>query len=203
MQTTTLAIMALSFSFGVAILTRAAVKTIFALLAGFIAVASTAPSACAQVAACARKMSVIGDGRLQTAIDRLRAQFPHLNFRAERACDQAKLTVNALASSLRRDYLKSLAGFEYVTVVDGDGYFTIERFRLPKPAARHRFVAALDECPNCKLQIPENTCLAHFADDDSVVLMISAAAACKASREKFEVVERAFRSAEAKVDRKQ
>jgi hypothetical protein len=34
--------------------------------------------------------------------------------------------------------------------------------------------------------------MAHFVADDSVVLMISAAAVCKASREKFQLIEQAF-----------
>jgi len=34
--------------------------------------------------------------------------------------------------------------------------------------------------------------MAHFVADDSVVLMISAAAVCKASREKLPLIEKAF-----------
>jgi hypothetical protein len=97
-----------------------------------------------------------------------------------------------LTGCLLSDICDATAGFEYVKVVDGEAYFTIERFRLPKAVARKRSVAALEKCQHCKLEIPENTCMAHFVADDSVVLMISAAAACKTSLEKFQLIERAF-----------
>ncbi|MGB8297401.1 MAG: hypothetical protein WCG85_18395 [Polyangia bacterium] len=170
-------------------------KARLSLLAGFMMLESSLTTARAQVESCTHNMSAIRDGRLQVAVDTLRAKFPDLVFQADDACQRAKVTSSALAATLRRNYLKPLAGFEYVKVVDGEGYFTLERFRLPKAVARKGLVAALEKCRHCKLEIPENTCMAHFVADDSVVLMISAAAACKASRDKLQLIERAFRKA--------
>jgi hypothetical protein len=167
-------------------------KTGLLLLAGFVMLALSPTSASAQVETCAQKMVAIQDGRLQAAVDTLRAKFPDLVFQADDACRRAKVTTSALTATLRRNYVSPPAGFEYVKVVDGEGYFTIERFRLPKAVARKRLVGALEKCQHCKLEIPENTCMAHFVADDSVVLMISAAAACKTSLEKFQLIERAF-----------
>ncbi len=168
-------------------------KSLLPLLAGLIMLAAT--PARAQVATCTRAMAPIQDGRLQAAVDALRAKYPGLVFQADDTCRRAKSTSAALTATLRRNYLKTAAGFQYVKVVDGDGYFTLERFRLPKPAARKSLVKALAKCPHCKLRIPENTCMAHFVADDSVVFMISAASACKTSRERFQVIEEAFQAA--------
>jgi ATP/maltotriose-dependent transcriptional regulator MalT len=170
-------------------------KALLLLLAGFMMLALSLTPAWAQVETCTQKMPAIRDGRLQAAVDALRAKFPDLVFQAKDAedpCRRAKVTTSALAATLRRNYLTPLAGFEYVKVIDGEGYFTIERFQMPNDAARKRLVEALEKCQHCKLEIPENTCMAHFVADDSVVLMISAAAVCKASREKFQLIEQAF-----------
>jgi hypothetical protein len=80
-----------------------------------------------------------------------------------------------------------------VKVVDGESYFTVERFALPETSARKKLLAALEKCRACKLQIPENTCLAHFVSGESVVLMIAGAAGCKVSLETFQLIEQAFR----------
>jgi hypothetical protein len=170
-------------------------KALFLLLAGFMMLALSLTPAWAQVETCTQKMPAIRDGRMQAAVDALRAKFPDLVFQAKDAedpCRRAKMTTSALAATLRRNYLTPLAGFEYVKVIDGEGYFTIERFQMPNDVARKRLVEALEKCQHCKLEIPENTCMAHFVADDSVVLMISAAAVCKASREKFQLIEQAF-----------
>jgi hypothetical protein len=175
-------------------------KTLISLLTGFMMLAPPL-TARAQVQTCAQKMPAMRDGRLQAAVDTLRAKFPDLVFQAqdtkdakdtEDACLRAKATTRALAATLRQNYLTPLVGFEFVKVIDGEGYFTVERFRLPKRDARNRLAAALEKCQHCKLEIPENTCMSHFVTDDSVVFMISAAAVCKTSREKFQLIERAF-----------
>jgi hypothetical protein len=166
-------------------------KTVLLLLAGFMVLSPA--SAGAQVETCAQKMQPIRDGRLQAAVDALRAKFPHLVVQADDACLRAKVTTRALAATLRRNFLRALAGFEYVKVVDGEGYFTLERFRLPKDVDRKRLASALEKCQHCKLEIPENTCTAHFATDDSIVLMVSAASACRASMEKLQLVEQAYK----------
>jgi hypothetical protein len=167
-------------------------KTVLLPLVGFLMLALSPTRARAQVETCAQKMVAIRDGRLQVAVDTLRAKFPHLVVQADDPCRRAKVTTSALAATLRRNYLTPLAGFEYVKVIDGEGYFTIERFRLPKEVARKRLVAALEGCKHCKLEIPENTCVAHFVADDSVVITISAATTCRTSLEKLQLVERAF-----------
>lgn len=165
-------------------------KAVPLLLAGFVALAVSPASARAQVQTCAPKMQPIRDGRLQAAVDALRTKFPHLVFQADDACLRAKVTTRALAATLRRNYLRAVDGFEYVKVVDGEGYFTLERFRLPKDVDRKRLALALEKCQHCKLEISENTCTAHFLADDSVVLMVSAAAACM---EKLRRVEQAYK----------
>lgn len=167
-------------------------RRILLLLAGFVVLALSPARARAQVETCAQKMQPIRDGRLQAAVDALRAKFPHLTFQADDACRRAQVTTRALTATLRRNFLVRLAGFEYVKVVDGEGYFTLERFRLPKEVDRRRLASALERCQHCKLEIPENTCTAHFATDDGVLLMISAASVCKASMEKLQLVERAY-----------
>lgn len=157
---------------------------------GFLAVLAASASAIApahgQVSSCSSGMLPIPDGRLQRSVDELKVKNPDLTFQAEDPCGQAKATTRALRRTLHRDYLKRAAGYEFVKVLRGDWYFTIERFRIPNPADRRGLVAALRRCgPHCKLAIEENTCLRHFVAGDDAVFMVSAAAACRGSAEKF------------------
>jgi hypothetical protein len=166
-----------------------------ALLAGFLVLVAWSAGAVAQVQPCTKRMSAIGDGRLQAAVDALRAKFPALELQADDACARMKSTTGALTATLGRNLLRTVTGFEYVKVVLGEAYFTLERFKLPKAGPRKRLDAALRKCGHCKLKIPENTCHAHFLADDSVVLMIAGASGCKDSMGKLPLIEQAFTQA--------
>lgn len=162
------------------------------LLAGLLLLVACPAGALAQVAPCTQKMSAIADGRLQAAVDVLRAKFPSLELQSDDACARMKSTTRALTATLGRNLLRSVAGFEYVKVVVGEAYFTLERFKLRKADPRKRLDAALKKCGQCKLKIPENTCHAHFVAGDDVVFMIAGATGCKDSMDKLPLVEQAF-----------
>ena len=160
---------------------------------------SASPPAQGQVAQCLQsvpKLSPFQDGWLQRSVDELKAKHPALTFQREEPCGHAKATVNALARTLRRNYLKSITGYELVKLVSGDYYFTVERFRLRGPKDLDLLKKALKSCHLCKLEIEENTCLDHFFSADSAVFMISSAAGCKDNAEKFRLIQQSFLSSE-------
>jgi hypothetical protein len=171
------------------------VKLRISLLAGFLLLGAFPAGAQAQVAACTKRMAAIGDGKLQAAADALRTKFPTLELQSDDACARMKSTTRALTATLGRNLPRSVTGFEYVRVIEGEAYFTLERFRLGKADQRKRLDAALQKCGHCKLKIPENTCHAHFVAGDSVVLLIAGATGCKTSMDKLPLIEQAFAGA--------
>jgi hypothetical protein len=89
-----------------------AMKAPLSGLAGFMMLALSLATARAQIVTCTQKMPAMHDGRLQVAVDALRAKFPDLVFQADDACQRAKVTSSALAATLRRNDSKALARFE-------------------------------------------------------------------------------------------
>lgn len=163
-----------------------AIVTVLAALCASEPIQAPAPTA-PRVAQCTEGMRPIADGRLERAVESLGARHPDLAFSTESACAQARETARALRRTLRRDHLKGAVGYEFVMVVRGESYFTMERFRMPKASDLRELESALQRCgPHCKLSIEENTCLRYFVSDRDVLLMISSATGCRANTELFE-----------------
>ncbi len=150
----------------------------------------------AQVSQCTQKMSPIPGEALQRSIDLLKAKFPALTFPTEEPCGHAKATVQALTRTLRRNYLKSLVGYDLVKIVSGESYFTVERFKVGNPKDLRGLASALKGCNFCGLEIEASTCLDHFVTADSVVLMTSSAVGCSDNVEKFKLIRKSLLSLE-------
>lgn len=127
-----------------------------------------------QVLRCTEKMRSISDDLLQRAVDDLKSKHPGISFQTgDPACWHKKYTVNALTATLSRNYLKNVSGYELVAIVNGNGYFTVERFKSQNPKDLLPLEIALKNCHFCKLQIEANTRLEYFLTGDSIVFMIS------------------------------
>jgi hypothetical protein len=174
----------------------AVMKTFIPVFSGFLLLLPLSPAQ-GQVLQCKKNDTVaFSDGRLQSAIEALKLKFPGLDFQTDEPCKHAKTTTTALARTLRHDYLKNITGFEYVKILNGDWYFTVERFKVRKANDQAKLETALKKCQHCKLAIEENTCLAHFVSGDNVVFMISSATGCKDNSEKFQQIQQSFPSLE-------
>ena len=147
----------------------------------------------AQVQHCGEKMRPITDGRLQHAIDELRTKNPGLAFQPdERPCLHARETISALSRTLGRNYLSSVSGYEFVKIVNGEGYFTIERFKSRARSELTKLEAALKRRTPHKLAIEANTSYEVFVGDESLILMTSSGLGYEANSKIFHQIQQAF-----------
>lgn len=133
-------------------------------------------SAQSQVLRCIEKMAPIKDDLLQRAMLDLKLKHASIGFQIDDdACSHLKDTRTALKQTLPRDYLKNISGYEYVKIINGESYFTVERFKLRNPKEMLDLADALKKCQPCKLKIKANTSLEHFSVDGSMLISISSA----------------------------
>jgi len=169
--------------------TRPLVPTVIcALLAGAF------PSALeAQVQYCTEKMRPIADGRLQHAIDNLKTKNPGIEFQPdEHPCLHASETISALSRTLGRNYLTGLSGYEFVKIINGEGYFTIERFKSRARSDLTKLEAALERRTPHKLAIEANTSYEVFVGGESLVLMTSSGVGYDANSKLFHQLQPTF-----------
>ena len=147
----------------------------------------------AQVQHCADGMRPIADGRLQRAIDQLKTTNPTLEFQPdEHPCQHAKDTILAVSTTLGRNYLTRLSGYEFVKVINGEWYFTIERFNSRVPADLTKLDAALKRRTPRKLAIEANTSYDVFVVGESLVLMTSSGVGYDANSKLFHQIQQTF-----------
>jgi hypothetical protein len=159
-----------------------------ALLAGTLAARLEA-----QVQDCAERMGPIADGRLQHAIDKLKTANPGLEFQPdEHPCLQVRETILALSRTVGRNYLTRLSGYEFVKIVNGEGYFTIERFKSRAPGDLAALEAALKRRTPHKLAIEANTSYGAFVGGESLVLMTSSGVGSDANSKLFRQIQQTF-----------
>ena len=150
------------------------------------------PSA-GQVLRCTEKMQPFADDALQRAVDELKARNPGLSFQADdQPCVHARATVAALRKTLDRNYLSSVGAYEYVKIVNGNSYFTIERFSSGNPTDLAGLETALSKAPSRSLMVEANSVYDYFMDRGGIVLMISSAAGSDKNAELFRGVRRFF-----------
>jgi hypothetical protein len=130
-----------------------------------------------QVLRCTEMMQPIADDLLKRAVDELKVKSPGIRFQADdQPCVHARATVAALRKTLDRNYLSTVLAYEYVRIVNGDGYFTIERFKSDNPKDLAGLETALNRNQSRRLKIEANTSYEFFMDHGGIVLMISSAA---------------------------
>jgi len=159
----------------------------------FLAIAP-AP-AMSQVLRCTSQMSSIQDDWLQNSVTKLKQEHPDIGFQGDdQPCQQAKSTVQALTRTLGRNYLKSIAGYEYVQVTNGEGYFTLERFKSKNPKNLQALATALEKNPSHKLKIESNIRYEYFLAGGSIVIMISSAIGQDENSKLFSQIRQTFSS---------
>ena len=150
-------------------------KTFIAAMT-LISLAIVSLPAQSQVLQCAERMSSIPDGWLQRSIVELKLEYPNIGFQADdQACQHATDTIKALTKTLGRNYLKGISGYEFAKIINGQEYFTVERFKSRTPKDLQALETALKDNRSHKLKIEANTSYEYFRAGDSIVIMISSA----------------------------
>lgn len=169
--------------------TRTLVPTVMCAL---LAVTFLAPLE-AQVQACAERMRPITDGRLQRTIDELKTKNSGLEFQPdEHPCQHGRETISALSRTLGRNYLTRLSGYEFVKIINGEGYFTVERFKSLARIDLTKLETALKRRTPRKLAIEANTSYDVFVGGESLVLMISSGVGYDANSKLFHQIQQTF-----------
>ncbi|WP_374327008.1 hypothetical protein [Azonexus sp.] len=164
-----------------------------AITACFLAILAAPGEAGAQVQACTHKLAPITDEHLAQAVASLLRQHPELVVQTDDApCRHARETARAIFRTVGRDHLKHLTGHEVVKLINGESYFTVERFRSAAPGELQKLAGALDDVRGRKLRSEANTVYAYFLSDDSLILMISSAAGREANAALFAEIQRGF-----------
>ncbi len=147
----------------------------------------------AQVMSCTDGMPPIEDGRLQRSVLELKARNPGIELKHdERPCVHARATISALTRTVSRNFLTRLSGYELAAIVNGEGYFTIERFKSRRSADLAGLDAALSGRASRKLVIEANTVYDLFMAGDTLVLMISSSRGYEANAMLFRQVREMF-----------
>ncbi len=150
-------------------------KTSFSTFTLIFVVMSSFPAE-GQVFKCADRMHAIEDNSLQRSLEKLKAEYPTIGFQADdQPCQQAQDTVRALTQTLGRNYLRRIDGYEFAKIINGEEYFTVERFRITNTKDLMALATALKNNRFHKLRIEANTSYEYFLIDDSLVIMISSA----------------------------
>jgi len=153
-----------------------------------------------QVLQCTDGMLPIQDGWLQHSVEKLKLEHPDISFQGrDKPCEQAKYIVKAFSRTLGRNYLKSIAGHEFVKIINGEGYFTIERFKSRHPGDLQAFATALKNNRSRGLRIEANVSYEYFLIGDSIVIMISSFAEWDANSKMFWEVQQTLLSLEKQL----
>jgi hypothetical protein len=165
-----------------------------AMLLPFILTPRTAD---AQVLRCSERMSLIRDGVLQRSIDKLKSLHPSVTFQTnDQPCQHARDTVSALVRTVGRNHLTHVSGYELVKVLNGEGYFTIERFASGDAGSLRALESALKRRNPHKLAVEANAYYAVFMSGSTIVLMTSSGIGHESNKAMFEQVQQYFESSE-------
>jgi hypothetical protein len=128
-----------------------------------------------QVMRCTDTMPPIPDQSMQRSVDALQKR-PGIRFQSDdHPCRHARETMTALRKTFDRNYLSGISGYEFVKVLNGEGYFTVERFMSRNRHDLQKLETALKSLPARKLKIEANTSYDFFMVPGGIVLMISSA----------------------------
>lgn len=164
-----------------------------AITACLLAISAIPGDAWAQIQTCTQKLAPIADERLGQAVATLLRQHPELVVQADEVpCRHAKETARAISRTVGRDHLRRLTGYELVKLINGESYFTVERFRISSPDELQKLASALDGVRGRKLRSEANTVYAYFLVDDSLIMMISSAAGGEANAALFAEIRQGF-----------
>ena len=169
-------------------------KTLAAVITVFFLAIVPVPAK-SQVLQCTVGMPPIQDDWLQHSVEKLKLEHPDISFQdCDKPCEQASYTVKALNRTLGRNYLKSIAGYEFVKIINGEGYFTVERFKGKRPRDLQALATALKNNRSRTLKIESGTAYKYFLTGDSIVIMISSFAEWDANSKMFWEVQQTFSS---------
>ena len=175
---------------------------IYALIVFFLSIVSVPAQAQVQVLQCTDKMPLISDDWLQHSVVKLKLAHPDISFQADvNPCQQATDTTMALTKTLGRNHLKNISGYEFVKIINGEEYFTVERFKSKNPKDLQALATGLKKNSSHKLKIESNTCYEYFLASDNIVIMISSATGCEANSKMFWELHQTFTSLAAKSKR--
>jgi hypothetical protein len=170
-------------------------KTLYITIAFILSFLSAPALAQSQILQCINQMPPISDDWLQRSVEKLKLAYPGISFQSDdNPCQQARDTIKALTKTLGRNYLKNISGYEYVKIINGDEYFTLERFRSKNQKELQALATGLNKNWSHKLKIESNTSYEFFLASDSIVIMISSATGRKANSKLFRDVRKTFTS---------
>ncbi len=163
-----------------------------AVFCGLI-LAAASVAATGQVLRCTEGMAALPDDRLQRSLDEIRQQHINLEFQADdRPCQHARETLAALAATVAVRRPLVLSGYDFVKILNGDQYFTVERLRSGRPEDLMKLGTALEKNRSRKLTVKANTSYEYFIDADVLVLMISSASGREANSQIFQQLQKAY-----------
>ncbi len=169
-------------------------KNLFAAITLFFLAIVPLPAK-SQVLQCTDGIPPIRDGWLQHSVEKLKLENPDIIFQGrDKPCEQARYTVKALNRTLGRNYLKSIAGYEFVKIINGEGYFTVERFKSKCPRDLQALATALKNNRSRTLKIESGTAYKYFLVGDSIVIMISSFAEWDVNSKMFGEMQQTFSS---------
>jgi hypothetical protein len=169
-------------------------KTLIAAITVFFLAIVSVPAK-SQVLQCTDGMPPIRDGWLQHSVEKLKLEHPDIRFQDDdKPCLHARHTVKALNRTLGRNHLKSIAGYEFVVIVNGEEYFTVERFKSKRPRDLQTLATALKNNRSRILTVESFTGYEYFLAGDSIVIMISSATGHIANSKMFWEVQQTFSS---------
>jgi len=146
------------------------------MLTGWPGNSNDLPQPALQVQFCQDRPHGIGDGRLERVTAALLQQTPQLKLQTDDdPCLHLKSSVRILARTARKDYLTDLAGYEFVTILNGEGYLLVERFRSSKPQNLKKLSDSLLARAPRSLVTEASTRYDVFVSSGDLILMISSA----------------------------
>jgi hypothetical protein len=176
-------------------------KTRFIVLTLIFTVVFSFPAE-GQVSKCTDRVRVIQDSSLQRALEQLQEKYPNISFQEDdQPCRQAQDTVRALTRTFGNNHLRRFDGYEFAKVINGEEYFTVERFQIADANRRSALATALKNHWSRKLKIEANTSYEYFASGDSVVIMISSATGREENSRLFQKVQEFMSSLIIKEDK--
>ena len=169
-------------------------KTLVAVFTVFFLAIVSIPTK-SQVLQCTDGMPPIRGDWLQRSVEKLKLEHPNISFQdREKPCEQARVTVRALNWTLGRNYLKSISGYEFVKIINGEGFFLVEHFKSKRPRDLQALATAMKSNRSHRLEIKANVSFEYFLADDSFVIMTSSSAGREANAKMFWELQQTFPS---------
>jgi hypothetical protein len=167
-------------------------RALIAVITAFFLAIVSIPAK-SQVLQCTDGMPPIRDGWLQHSVEKLKLEHPDISFQGrEEPCEQVRATVRAFNWALGRNYLKSITGYEFVKIINGEGFFLVEHFKSKRPRDLQALATALKSNRSHKLEIKANVSFEYFLAGDSIVIMMSSSAERNTNAKMFWELQQTF-----------